>query len=43
METDHTRPTFDDVERFAAEIGAHGGVYTIRGQRGADVMLLAGS
>ena len=37
FETPHQRPSWDDVERFAAEVEASGGHCTVRGQRGADI------
>lgn len=33
----HRRPTNDEIDRFAAVVGSHGGHFTIRGQRGADI------
>lgn len=36
-ETAHRRPSTEEVDRFAALVGSHGGHFTIRGQRGADI------
>lgn len=37
IQTPHQRPSWDEVEDFAAAVAAAGGHATIRGQRGADI------
>jgi 23S rRNA (adenine2503-C2)-methyltransferase len=42
IETPHQRPSWDDVEAFAAQVEAAGGHCTVRGQRGADINAACG-
>ncbi len=42
FETGHRRPSTEEVRDFAAAVEFHGGVGTVRGQRGADIAAACG-
>jgi 23S rRNA (adenine2503-C2)-methyltransferase len=42
FESGHRRPSTDEVRDFADLVDFHGGVGTVRGQRGADIAAACG-